>query len=385
MEKLNPLQQAMTDEAATQCGFCTPGFVVSIAGFCLSKKEASCTNAIAAINGNICRCTGYKSIERAAAKVSLLMRDKKENDPIEFVTKEEILPNYFTIIKERLKTFSLKTNGILVTQNQDVRFLGGGTDLYVQQHEQMVHADINFLVNRSELQRIYQQGSKCFVGASATVTDMLESPIFNNHFQGISRFIKLISSTPIRNIATIAGNFINASPIGDLTIFFLALDAQLILSDNMHTRELPLRELYKGYKKLDKKPEEFIEKIWFELPASNALFNFEKVSKRTHLDIASVNSAMSVTLKNNVIISVALSAGGVGPVPLFLNKTSTYLQGKILVEEIIGHAIEIAQSEILPISDARGSEDYKRLLLAQLIKAHFLTLFPTLKIEKLLN
>jgi xanthine dehydrogenase small subunit len=180
-------------------------------------------------------------------------------------------------------------------------------------------------------------------------------------------------------MATIAGNFINASPIGDLTIFFLALDAQLILSDGKKTRELALRKLYKGYKDLDKKSEEYIEKIWFELPKKNNYFNFEKVSKRTHLDIASVNSTINISIENNFIETAALSAGGVGPIPLFLKNTSSFLSGKELSEKLIEDAIEIAQLEITPISDARGSEDYKRLLLSQLIKAHFITLFPSIE------
>ena len=133
-------------------------------------------------------------------------------------------------------------------------------------------------------------------------------------------------------MATIAGNFINASPIGDFTIFFLALDAHLTLSPlhkwrgngSVSKREIPLRKLYKGYKQLDKNPEEYIENIWFELPGKNSYFNFEKVSKRTHLDIASVNSAISITMNGDVIANAGISAGGVGPVPMYLQKTSAF-------------------------------------------------------------
>jgi xanthine dehydrogenase small subunit len=186
-------------------------------------------------------------------------------------------------------------------------------------------------------------------------------------------------------MATIAGNFVNASPIGDLTIFFLALDAQLILSNGKKKREVALRKFYKSYKIIDKKSEEYIETIWFKLPETDDLFNFEKVSKRTHLDIASVNSAISITLKKDRIASVGLSAGGVGPIPLFLAKTSSFLEGKKLSKELVEDAINVTQKEISPISDARGSEEYKRLLLGQLIKAHFITLFASLEVEKILH
>lgn len=194
----------------------------------------------------------------------------------------------------------------------------------------------------------------------------------------------MVSSTPIRNMATIAGNFINASPIGDFTIFFLALDAVLVLNDGEKSREIPLRKLYKGYKQLDKQPEEYISKIWFELPGEAQLFSFEKVSKRTNLDIASVNTAMLIKTANNVIVEASISAGGVGPIPMYLTKTSAFLTGKQLDEVLLIDATEIAQTEITPISDARGTAEYKRLLLSQLIKAHFITLFPWLKVEQLL-
>ena len=204
------------------------------------------------------------------------------------------------------------------------------------------------------------------------------------YFPEFKQYTKLVSSTPIRNMATLGGNFINASPIGDFTIFFLALDASLTLADGNTTRELPLRELYLGYKTLAKQPEEQLEQIRFTLPDNNTRFNFEKVSKRTHLDIASVNSAIRISVQDNVITKVVLSAGGVAPIPKQLPQTAAFLTGKAVSEALIQEAITIAQTEIAPISDARGTEAYKRLLLSQLIKAHFIKLFPSLNVERLL-
>ncbi len=382
-EQLNPVQQCMADEGASQCGFCTPGFVVSLAGFCLNNTLPSYKNAIASIDGNICRCTGYKSIERAAARLTELMKERGNEDPIDFVTERKILPQYFKEIKQRLVELKSNTNGVLQTKDRH-KFLAGGTDLYVQQPESLVHADLSFLYDQTDLKGIKKVGNTCCIGASATVTDLVESEILLDHFPRIPEFIKLVSSTPVRNMATIAGNFINASPIGDLTIFFLALDAQLVLRDGTNERTIPLRKLYKGYKVLNKQPNEFIQRIYFELPSKNTFFNFEKVSKRTHLDIASVNTAISITMKKNEIICASLSAGGVGPIPLYLAETSEFLKEKMLTEDIILKAIEIANQEISPISDARGSKEYKILLFGQLIKAHFVTLFPALSTEKLL-
>jgi xanthine dehydrogenase small subunit len=378
---LNAVQQAMSDEAATQCGFCTPGFVVSLAGFCVSNAAPTQENAIASIDGNICRCTGYKSIERAAANVADFMREKGDGEAIQFAVEKEILPAYFGEIGKRLK--ALPTNGQVVDTATEKSFLGGGTDLYVQQPEAMVHAPVEAFALKNTLRNIYLKGDRCFVGAAATVTDILSSPIFQEHFPALQTFIKLVSSTPIRNMATVAGNIVNASPIGDLTIFFLALDAQLVLSGGENQRILHLKNFYKGYKQLDKRNEEFVQEIFFELPSRNSRFNFEKVSKRTHLDIASVNTAMLIEAEGEKIIKANLSAGGVAPVPLYLQNASAFLAGKDATEETVLKAIEMAQTEVSPISDVRGSEEYKRLLLGQLIKAHFIKAFPHLSIAKL--
>ncbi len=388
IDTLNPIQLAMANEGATQCGFCTPGFVMSLAGYCLSEQVAGEKACFAAIDGNICRCTGYKSIERAAIKVKELLKDRNSESPVTFASSNKILPEYFADIESRLLSLSSVSKNqpinpstnkqITVSTNLPSYFVSGGTDLYVQKHDTMTHAEINFLSDRNFLKGIHREGSKCTMGASTTVTELCESEIILQHFPAFAKYAKLVSSTPIRNMATLAGNFVNASPIGDFTIFFLALNAVLVLSDGDKKREVPLRKFYKGYKDIDKKPEEFIEKVYFDLPEKNDRFNFEKVSKRTHLDIASVNSSIKITMNGNVIDEVGLSAGGVGPVPLFLEKTSLYLTGKELSESTIREATRLAQTEIAPISDARGSEAYKRLLLSQLIRAHFVELFPDL-------
>ncbi|WP_338875812.1 FAD binding domain-containing protein [Spirosoma sp. SC4-14] len=383
MDDLNPIQQAMADESATQCGFCTPGFVMSLAGFCLSNKTATTQNAIAAIDGNICRCTGYKSIERAAAHVAELVGSRTEETPAQFVADRGILPSYFATIQERLQALRLNLNGELKNDNPLAQRVGGGTDVYVQKHDEIREASIQFLSDNIALKGIRQDGNQCVIGAATTVTDLVESPVIQRYFPDFKAYTKLVSSTPIRNMATIGGNFINASPIGDFTIFFLALDARLTLTDGVTTRELPLRELYLGYKTLDKRPDEYLEQICFQLPGSSTRFNFEKVSKRTHLDIASVNSAIQLTVDDDKITSVNLSAGGIAPIPKRLTNTEAFLTGQPITEALILEATNVAQTDIAPISDARGTETYKGLLLSQLIKAHFIKLFPELKAEQL--
>jgi xanthine dehydrogenase small subunit len=384
-EGLNPIQQAMVDESATQCGFCTPGFVVSLAGFCLSGQAATPQNAVAAVDGNICRCTGYKSIERAAAKVAQLLEPRNQEEPVAFVAEQQILPAYFTSIESRLRTLAANSTPNGHASRGTLQFVGGGTDLYVQKHDQMHELATRFLFDQPTLQGVTLQENRCVIGGAATVTDLAESAMLQEFFPDFRRFLRLVSSTPIRNMATVAGNFVNASPIGDLTIMFLALDAQLVLSDGQRVREVPLRQLYQGYKQLAKTAEENITAFWFTLPEAHTKFNFEKVSKRTHLDIASVNSACQFQVQNGFITEASVSAGGVGPTPMLLAQVSTFLTGQEVSETLIREAVEIAQLEIAPISDARGTETYKRLLLSQLLKAHFLALFPQLNAQEVLQ
>jgi xanthine dehydrogenase small subunit len=295
-----------------------------------------------------------------------------------------MIPAYFLGIKKKLQEMQVLSNGQPQNGNA-VKYLGGGTDLYVQQHDTIVHEQIDFLFDKQHLNGISQRENICEMGASATAADIAGSPIFKKYFNDLNRYIKLVSSTQIRNMATVAGNFTNASPIGDFTIFFLALDAKILLSEGENHRTLPLREFYKGYKQLNKKPAEIIERISFELPGELDLFNFEKVSKRTYLDIASVNTAIYLKMKDDQVVGAGLSAGGVGPVPAYLKKASDFLEGKRISAQLIHELVEIAQTEITPISDARGTEKYKRLLLSQLIKAHFISLFPSLPLLKLVH
>lgn len=375
---LTPVQEAFANEGATQCGFCTPGFIVSLTGYCISEKTPGYHSAIDAMNGNICRCTGYKSIERAAKTITDNLQQRKQ-PALDYAIAQKIVPAYFRDIPKRLELLGTPIN----EKNAVARKMGGGTDLYVQQHDRLHHEDLNFLRQDDELNKITRLQDTCYMGAAVTVSQLAESAVFKNAFANWGHYIKLVSSTQIRNMATVAGNFINASPIGDFTILFLALQTQIKLNNAGADRILPLQQLYLGYKKLNKEPEEIITEIIFKLPGRNDLFNFEKVSKRTHLDIASVNSAMHIQMNAGKIVYAALSAGGVGPVPAYLSKSSDFLKDKEASIDTLRALLKMVQSEISPISDARGQADYKRLLLAQLVKAHFITFFPGLPVDKI--
>ncbi len=402
-DELTEVQAAMVENSGTQCGFCTVGFVMSLTNFCIDDTPKTVESAISAIDGNICRCTGYKSIERAAESLTKVLNQKNGQTRIDFAIEKAIVPESFANIKNRLETLrnqpvetletakphtekfgvSDKSDGgypktIIKTRKP---FVGGGTDLYVQNPEEMVYAAAENLFSNDDLQFINETGEFIELGASVVVTDLLESEVINRLFPNLYKHLKLVSSTPIRNMATLAGNFVNASPIGDMTVWFLAFDAEIELSaasaaanDSIsQTRTIKLKDFYLGYKQLAKSEDEFIKKIRFHKDFTD--FNFEKVCKRTYLDIASVNTAISLKVADDLIEHAHVSVGGVFATPLYLRKTSEHLRGKEINETTIREAAEILQTEISPISDVRGSESYKRLLVRQLFTAHFVELF----------
>jgi len=405
IEGINPengsltlVQQVMVDESGTQCGFCTVGFVVSLTGFCIDATPKSPQMAVSSVDGNICRCTGYKSIERAAENVC---RELAKGS-------SRFVPDYFDSISSRL--MSLQVKGRELESAAPRPFVAGGTDVYVQRPDEATESYAAHLFYDPALRGIRDAGEFIEIGASATVTDLLESPVMNSIFPDLYKHLKLVSSTPIRNMATLAGNFVNASPIGDMTVWFLALDADIVFNGG---REMPLRKLYLDYKTLAKTDQEFLTAIKFRKPGPDHYFNFEKVCKRTYLDIATVNTAISLrvdttpgegwvppvlseppasagglnsktssqkkdfgaSLLDHFITNAHVSAGGVAPIPLYLKETSSFLIGRRINAETIEKANEIIQAEISPISDVRGSADYKRLLLRQLFTAHFYELF----------
>ncbi|MCO6488348.1 MAG: FAD binding domain-containing protein [Phaeodactylibacter sp.] len=372
-EALTPVQQAIVDCHGSQCGFCTPGFVVSLSGALLGGRRPDYTRLIRAIDGNICRCTGYKSIERAVERIADEL--PKEDYGLETLIREGYLPAYFRDMAERLAALADPADTGLPEEEPAGAaplFLGGGTDLMVQAPGKVKDSPVLSVFRQAALKGVREENGRCIIGAATTATELEESEIFQSVLNPEDGFFHLLSSTPIRNMSTVGGNLINASPIGDFTILFLALDSRVRLQDGLEERALPLKEFYLGYKKLARRPEEFLAAIEFDLPKPGQFFSFEKVSARRNLDIASVNTAALLEAdERNVLQTAHLSAGGVGPVPMYLHQTAALLRGKVLDEQLLKEALAALQEEISPISDARGSADYKRLLLRQLMLAHF--------------
>ncbi len=370
-KNLTVVQDAMAENYATQCGFCTPGFVVSYTGHALNFTENSCKDD--AVSGNICRCTGYKSIEKAGDEIVKNLQEL-QNTSVENLIKNKYLPEYFETIPDKLKELQITNTEFEFNQNQIV---ANGTDLYVRYADLLSEKNIQSIAELPLLKGINCNDNECVVGASTTVTELWENNDFNKIIPDLKSFLKLVSSQQIRNMGTLGGNFVNASPIGDMSVFFLALNSTLYITDkNKNIRKIPFNKFHLDYKKYDLNSGEIIQAVAFNKPDKNAFFNFEKVSKRTHLDIASVNSAMQIKTEGNKISQVHISVGGVSAIPKYLTETVTFLKNKEINTETIINAEKIMQSEISPISDVRGSNIYKRLLARQLFFAHFIKGFP---------
>ncbi len=224
----------------------------------------------------------------------------------------------------------------------------------VQKAEELFDSDIIPFQDRKDLKGIDIIDGRCIIGAAVTMSEAGQSGPLLKMLPGLPSYMKLIASESVRNMATVAGNIVNASPIGDMSVMLLALNAEVTIAGAAQVRSVPLKNFFLGYKKTDLAKDEYISHIAFDYQPEPLLFNFEKVSKRTHLDIASVNSAIRITMKGQNISECHLSAGGVSPVPLFLRKTGEFFSGKPVTAEIILQANTVMQEEISPISDVTG-------------------------------
>jgi xanthine dehydrogenase small subunit len=369
-----PIQRAFEAQGASQCGFCTPGFIISFVGHLLETDRWDEDRAVEAVAGNICRCTGYASIRRALAHVLDLLGSRVDltEARVPALVREGVLPEYFLRVGELVRSLEKPQTPQPPTASQLI--VAGGTDLYVQRPTELPNADVWVMPIETE-RPIWREGEQIYLAATATAEDMKRSQLLDEKVGGIETAMRLMGSLPIRQRATIGGNLVNASPIGDMTIVLLALDAEIGLAAGEKHRSIPLREFFLGYKHLDLGPGELVKWVRFSSPPSGSLFNFEKVSRRRHLDIASVNSALALDVHKGKIRRACLSAGGVAPVPLQLPRTAEHLLGRQPDAATALAAADIARSEVAPISDVRGSADYKRLLLGQLVLAHFHVLF----------
>ncbi|OGS52057.1 MAG: hypothetical protein A3J79_00960 [Elusimicrobia bacterium RIFOXYB2_FULL_62_6] len=369
-DSLTLAQKLIVENNASQCGFCTPGIVLSLTGFCLASPELSYENAVDALDGNICRCTGYVSIRNAARALceKLAGIDKDPAGRLAALLAAGVVPEYFRAIPERLAQLRADPR----PSCEDAVLVAGGTDLFAQRPEQLFESGLCFLSDRCDLDYVRADGGALRAGGGVTIEDFRRSEAVKKHFPALVGDLLLHSSAILRNRATLTGNIVNASPIADAAIMLLALNARLVITASGGAkREVPLDKFFLGYKKTDLACGELVTEIVIPLPTAGARYNFEKVSNRATLDIAAVNTALLITTgPDGKITGLRLSAGGVAPVPLLIGGLEAFY-GRRPDAETIEAIAAAAGAAAKPIDDIRGSAAYKKLLLGQLVRAHF--------------
>lgn len=369
-EPLTLVQRLIVENNASQCGFCTPGIVLSLTGFCLGSPELSYEDAVNALDGNICRCTGYVSIRNAARSLceKLAQLDTDPSERLGALIALGVVPGYFRAIPDQLAQLHAAPR----PPGKEAVLVAGGTDLFVQRPEQLLESDLCFLSDRCDLDYVRADGDMLRVGGAVTIEDFRRSAAVRRHFPDVAHDLLRHSSTLLRNKATLTGNIVNASPIGDAAIILLALDARLaIVNAAGARREVPLSKFFLRYKKKDIACGELVSEIVIPLLPAGARYHFEKVSNRATLDIAAVNTALRLTTgPDGAITEIRLSAGGVAPVPMLIGGLEVFYGRKpdAATAEAIGQAAEAAAK---PIDDIRGAAAYKKLLVGQLVRAHF--------------
>ena len=372
--KLHPVQQSMVDNHGSQCGFCTPGFVMSMFGMYKDKVKPSNQNIDEYLAGNLCRCTGYNSIKKAAKKMYSYGRkdkfSKNENKIIKLLKK--IKHNDILISKNNNKFYiplNLK-NLIQYTQNnKQYKFVTGGTDIALEVTKK--NNNINSLIylgNNKDLNYIKIKENYINIGAATPINKII--PILKKYYPSFADMFDRYGSTQIRNVASIGGNLGSASPIGDSLPALLALNAKLILQSK-NQRLLDIKDFFKAYRKTALKNKEFIKEIRIPILKSH-IFKCYKISKRIDDDISSLFVAYLMKLKNNIIIDINIAYGGMDSIPNFAFKTQKYLIGKEFNLKNIDKSKQMIEKDFTPLTDVRASSTYRKLVSKNLMDRLFL-------------
>jgi xanthine dehydrogenase small subunit len=385
--QLHIIQQMMLENHAIQCGYCTPGIIMSL--FCLlaNNKNPTQEEIYAALEGNLCRCTGYIQISHAAQAI---IKAYNQN-PRKFTTL--FWPPYVHDIKRKLKNIDSICYTTSQTPNLDItktyhipdtltamfnlirkyknnyKIINGGTDVIVAANAHNILSENLIDISQiAALNHIDITTQIITIGGAVTLHKLMQHKLIQNKIPILCETIQQMSSTQIRNIATIAGNIANASPIADAACVLLALRTNLILKTKISTRKIALEKFYLDYKKTILKPQEIISHI--EIPIPQGKCSFIKTSKRAAVDIATVNSAINIKILNNKISRCSIALGGVAPYPALAKKCEKFLIGKKLTDDVIAKAADLATKSFTPIADIRGSNKYRNSLIYNHLLQH---------------
>ena len=378
---LHPIQRAMVDFHASQCGFCTPGFVMSLHSASMSETEINPDRTKEIIAGNLCRCTGYGPILEAAdegLRASSLtseharalrieldqldhgeMIELKYQCPFANVERTYVAPRNMAQLSEALK------------QAPQARILAGGTDLglHVTKHQSRFEHIVD--VSRiDDLRSMEEHNDQFSVGAAVTVAELRR--FLKERIPSIDPMLSRFGSLQIRSRATIGGNIANGSPIGDLPPSLIALDANIELVGPEGARVLPLEDFYLEYGRQDRKADEVLTKIVIPCPKPADHYDVFKISKRFEQDISSVCGAFFTRLSGRKILEVRLAFGGMAGIPKRAQNVEAMLRGQDLSDALIQQAVAALEQDFQPMSDHRASAEYRQRVAQNLIRKFFL-------------
>lgn len=351
--ELEAVQQAIVNEDGTQCGFCTPGFVMALNALRHTGETVTDKVIHDALAGNLCRCTGYRSIvdaARAACAVPVgeetRLADAEPGEIHEFGDQKFLAPR------------TLEALVAARAAHPDAPLLSGGTDLGLSFSKGRKHFPVTiFTQNVTELRNIENTAGGLTIGAAATYTEAL--PHIEEAYPSFATLIQRIGSRQIRNVGTIGGNIGNASPIGDTPPCLIALDASLRLQGPTRAREIALEDYFLDYRKTDLASDEVIATINLPKLAKDQVFRTYKVSKRYDQDISAVIGAFRLTLSDGVVREARIAFGGMAATPKRATQCEAALVGKPWTEDTAREAGALIGEDFAPIDDHRASAAYR--------------------------
>jgi xanthine dehydrogenase small subunit len=374
--ELHPVQQAMVDCHGSQCGFCTPGFVMSLFAQYLEQDRPTREEVLTAISGNLCRCTGYRPIIESGCTMS----DYPE--PSRWSRGEAQSETHCERLRSLQRTTALRFPGFhapneideLATAFEaapDSLLLAGGTDVGLWTTKQLRDLPpIIYLGAVRDLQQIRSSSQGLWIGAAVPLSAAWPALIAEH--PALAEQAERFASPPIRNSGTLCGNVANGSPIGDSMPGLIALGAEIELRQGARQRRIPLESLYLGYQKKDLAPGEFVVGVWVPPRKTGRLFSSYKLAKRIEQDISAVCGAFAVELEGDRVVDARLVYGGMAAIPARAPNAEKALIGKTWSDAAIGSAIVALADDFTPMTDARASAAYRLQTASNMLRRFYL-------------
>ncbi len=372
-EPLHPVQQAMVECHGSQCGFCTPGFVMSLFVLYKTNEQPSRTEIDDALAGNLCRCTGYRPIVDAANAMYDL--PQALTDTVQTAQLAELDASDSLCVEQGNRKFfapvSSEELAALLADFPDATILAGGTDVGLWVTKQQRVLDIVIYTGRiAELGRIEESETHIEIGAAVTLSECMQTIIAN--YPNLEELFRRFASPPIRNAGTLGGNIANGSPIGDSMPALMVAGTTLLLRSQHGEREVTLEDFYIDYQVKDLKPGEYVAMVRMPRPHPGAILRSHKLSKRFDQDISAVCSAYRLELDGDKVAAFAMACGGLAATIKRASHCEAALIGEVWNEASVARAMDALAEDFSPISDMRASSDYRLRATQNMLRRFYL-------------